>query len=134
MILVDSSVWIDYFNGRETPETDFLDAILGREEILMGDIILTEVLQGFRRDEDFHRALHALLLFPQMSLLDTETAIESARNYRRLRKSGVTVRKTIDCIIATWCIVNDVHLLHADRDFHPFEKHLGLKVIHPGIV
>jgi len=127
-LLVDSSVWIDYFNGRVTAETDYLHEALGRDEILVGDIILGEVLQGFRRDGDFQQALDALLLFPQVALLGPEVAIESAHNYRRLRKSGVTGRKTIDSFIATWCILNDVPLLHCDRDFAPFER-LGLKVV-----
>ena len=124
-LLVDSSVWIDYFNGRITPETDCLHASLGRDEILVGDIILGEVLQGFRLDRDFHRALDALLLFPQVRLLGHEVAIASAKNYRLLRKSGVTVRKIIDCFIATWCILKDIPLLHSDRDFNAFER-LGL--------
>ena len=128
MLLVDSSVWIDYFNGRLTPETDYLHAALGRQEILVGDIILGEVLQGFRLDRDFQRALEALRLFPQVELLGAEVAVESARNYRRLRKAGVTVRKTIDCSIATWCILNETPLLHSDRDFGAFER-LGLMVV-----
>ncbi len=129
--LVDSSVWINYFNGVQTPQTDYLDGILGKEEILVGDLILGEVLQGFRRDHDFEQALQTLLLFPQVALLDTTIAIESARFYRILRKSGVTVRKTIDCFIATWCILQETPLLHNDRDFRPFEERLGLRVIHP---
>jgi len=130
-LLVDSSVWIDYFNGRPTPETDALDAMLGREEILVGDIILGEVLQGFRRDQDFEQTLQALRLFPWVEMLGPEVALESARNYRRLRKMGVTVRKTIDSFIATWCILHDAPLLHSDRDFDAFEERLGLWVIHP---
>jgi len=130
-LLVDSSVWIDYFNGRITPETEYLHAALGRDEILVGDIILGEVLQGFRRDRDFQQAREALLLFPQVGLLGSKVAIESARNYRRLRKSGVTVRKTIDCFIATWCILHRIPLLHTDRDFDAFEA-LGLMVVGTG--
>ena len=130
-LLVDSSVWIDYFNGRVTPETDALDAMLGREEILVGDIILGEVLQGFRRDDDFQQALEALRLFPWVTLLGPEVALESAQNYRKLRKMGMTVRKTIDSFIATWCILHDTPLLHSDRDFDAFEARLGLRVIHP---
>ena len=129
--LVDSSVWIDYFNGVISPETDFLDAALGRDEILVGDLILSEVLQGFRHDRDFDQALQALLLFDQVSLLNQDVAIESARNYRRLRRRGVTVRKTIDALIATWCIQHDTPLLHCDRDFDPFATFLMLKVIAP---
>jgi len=130
--LVDSSVWIDYFNGFDTEETAFLDAALGYEQILVGDIILSEVLQGFRRDVDFDRALRALLLFEQVSLINQTIAIESAKNYRHLRKMGITVRKTIDVFIATWCILNQTPLLHGDRDFSPFENYLGLMALHPG--
>lgn len=130
-MLVDSSVWINFFNGVITPETDYLDQALGSETILVGDIILGEVLQGFRRDSDFDQALRTLSLFPQVTMLNSVIAISSAQHYRRLRKSGITVRKTIDCFIATWCIAQDVALLHSDRDFYPFERRLGLKVLHP---
>ena len=130
MILVDTSVWIDYFNGQTTPETTILDEILGVEEILMGDIILAEVLQGFRSDQDFEAALNALSRFKQAGMLNPDLAIRSARNYRQLRKTGITVRKTVDCLIATFCIENRVELLHSDRDFDPFEQHLGLQVRH----
>ena len=130
MILVDTSVWIDYFNGQNNPETTILDEILGIEEILIGDIILAEVLQGFRSDQDFEAALNALSKFKQASLLNPDLAIRSARNYRQLRKSGITVRKTVDCLIATFCIENRVELLHSDRNFDPFEQHLGLQVRH----
>ena len=130
MILVDSTVWIDYFNGQTNPETTILDEILGAEEILMGDIILAEVLQGFRSDEDYDTALNALSNFQQVSMLNPDLAIRSARNYRQLRKLGITVRKTVDCLIATFCIENRVELLHSDRDFDPFEQHLGLQVRH----
>ena len=131
MLLIDSTVWIDYFNGRPTPETDYLDAALATEFILLGDIILAEVLQGFREDADFEAALRSLEKFQAVTLLDGRLAVQSARNYRRLRQLGVTVRKTIDCFIATYCIENDLPLLHSDRDFDPFEQHLGLIVIHP---
>jgi predicted nucleic acid-binding protein len=130
MILVDTSVWIDYFNGQKTPETTILDQILGVEEILMGDIILAEVLQGFRNDQDFEAALNALSKFKQASMLNPNLAIRSAKNYRQLRKAGITVRKTVDCLIATFCIENRVELLHSDRDFDPFEQQLGLQVRH----
>ena len=131
MILVDSTVWIDYFNGRPSPETDYLDAALGRDLVLVGDIILAEVLQGFRSDRDFEMALRAFVAFEQISLVGPELAVQSAQHYRRLRRSGISVRKTIDCLIATWCIAHDVQLLHTDRDFDPFERHLGLRVVHP---
>jgi hypothetical protein len=129
MILVDSSVWIDYFNGKITKQTDLLDSLLGGEPIVIGDLILTEVLQGFQEDRDFNKARKLLdsLLFRQM--LGKELAVKSAENCCILRKKGVTVRKTIDVIIATFCITNNLPLLHSDRDFYPMEKHLNLKVI-----
>ena len=129
MILVDSSVWVDYFNGKITKQTNLLDSFLGSELIVIGDLILTEVLQGFQQDRDFKKAKELLdsLIFREM--LGRELAIKSAENYRILRKKGVTVRKTIDVIIATFCITNNLPLLHSDRDFSPMEKHLKLKVI-----
>jgi predicted nucleic acid-binding protein len=129
LLLVDSTVWIDYFNGTRSPETAYLDGILGEEIVLVGDMILAEVLQGFRSDRDFDRAREALVRFPQVRLLDPELAIQSARNFRKLRRKGITVRKTIDCFIATYCIETGTPLLHADRDFEPFEMHLGLKTV-----
>jgi predicted nucleic acid-binding protein len=131
MILVDTSVWIDYFNGQITPETTALDKLLSQEEIIMGDIILAEVLQGFRSDQDFEAALLALQKINQVSMLNPDLAVRSARNFRLLRKAGMTIRKTVDCFIATYCIENQVELLTRDRDFGPFEQHLGLRVIHP---
>ncbi|OJX40526.1 MAG: VapC toxin family PIN domain ribonuclease [Chloroflexi bacterium 44-23] len=130
MLIVDTSVWIDYFNGQINPETDYLEQALAQEFILMGDLILTETLQGFREEQDFQTALQAFSTFAQVNMLDTQLAIQSARNYRTLRKSGHTVRKTIDCLIATFCIENGHSLLHRDRDFDSFEKYLGLQVIH----
>ena len=131
MILVDSSVWIDFFNGGDTPQVLLLEHLLGSEPLLVGDIILTEVLQGFRRDADFEQALQALGRFEQVSLLTPALAVQSARNYRMLRNKGITVRKTVDCMIATYCIAASCQLLHSDADFLPFEEHLGLAVIHP---
>ena len=130
MILVDSTVWIDYFNGRITLETTTLDRLLSTEEVIIGDIILAEVLQGFRSDQDFETARQACMKFSQVSLLNPNLAVQSASNYRQLRKAGITVRKTIDCFIATFCIENNIELLHCDRDFDPFEQYLGLKVMH----
>jgi predicted nucleic acid-binding protein len=129
MIVVDSSVWIDYFNGKITKQTNILDSLLGNEMIVIGDIILTEVLQGFHSDRDFNKAkkLFETLFFDPM--LGKELAVKSAENYRFLRKEGVTVRKTIDVIIATFCIENNLPLLHSDKDFTPIEKHLNLKVV-----
>lgn len=131
MLLVDSSVWIDYFNGSATPQTDYLNAALAEREILVGDIILGEVLQGFRSDADFDAALRALSGLEQAAMLDPDLAVRSARHYRTLRKLGLTVRKTIDCFIATYAIANGHELLHADGDFGPFEAHCGLHVVHP---
>lgn len=134
MLLVDSSVWIDYFNGAITPQTDYLDHILGLQPVLVGDIILAEVLQGFHQDQDFEAARQALSVFQQVEMLNLQLAVQSARNYRMLRKRGITVRKTIDCLIATYCIVTETPLLHSDRDFKPFEDYLGLPVFHPSIL
>lgn len=130
MLLVDSSVWIDYFKGAVTWQTDTLHAALSQREILVGDIILAEVLQGFRSDAHFEAARQALGRFHQVAMLDPDLAVQSARHYRVLRQRGVTVRKTIDCFIATFAIAEGHELLHADSDFDPFEVHLGLRVVH----
>lgn len=129
MILVDSSVWIDYFNGVACAETNRLDVLLGQESILMGDIILTEVLQGFTSDTEFKRAQNLLSLLPFREILGHKVALQAAKNYRALRKQGVTVRKTLDVMIGTFCILNHIPLLHRDRDFDPMEKLLGLVVV-----
>jgi predicted nucleic acid-binding protein len=129
LILVDSSVWIDYFAGSVTPETEKLDRLLGSEPIAIGDLILTEVLQGFDEEREFQRARKFLKELPVVELGGEEIAIQAARNFRTLRKRGVTVRKTIDSIIATCCIENGFSLLHSDRDFIPFAEHLGLNVL-----
>lgn len=129
MILVDSSVWIDYFNGAKTRETNSLNQLLGQQQLITGDIILAEVLQGFRSDKDFHTARTLLALFPCYSLCGPELAVQAAVHFRKLRKKGVTTRKTIDNIIATFCLYNGYSLLHSDRDFEPFQHHFGLKVL-----
>jgi predicted nucleic acid-binding protein len=129
MILVDSSVWIDYFNGRETAATERLDSSLGNTPIIMGDLILAEVLQGFQSDKDFEAAKDMLLIMPFMAMGGLELALESAMNYRILRKNGVTVRKTIDVMIGTFCIYYQLPLLHDDRDFDPMVEFLGLRII-----
>jgi len=131
MIFVDSSVWIDYFNGRKTPQTDRLDAELIEMPVITGDLILTEVLQGFQSDTDFDIARDLLLRIPCMPMLGKDLALESAANCRLLRKKGVTVRKTIDVMIGTFCVHYRLPLLHDDRDFDPMEKFLGLDVITP---
>ena len=131
MILVDSSVWIAYFNGDVTPQTEWLDSALGKEIIVVGDIILTEVIQGFKNDCDFKKAEELLSSFPFMEMLGEELALKSAENFRLLRLKGVTVRKTIDVMIGTFCIHHDISLLYDDRDFDPLAKHLSLKTIKP---
>jgi hypothetical protein len=129
MILVDSSVWIDYFNGNKSSQADWLDSSLGNTPIIMGDLILTEVLQGFQNDKDFKIAKDLLLGIPFVPMGGQAIALESAMNYRYLRREGVTVRKTIDIIIGTFCIHNQLILLHCDRDFDPMVKFLGLEII-----
>ena len=128
MIVVDASVWVDYFNGRPTPEADALDRLLQRELLVVGDITITEVLQGFRDEKSFRQARNLMEIMEMREMWGRAIAIEGARNFRRLRKIGVTVRKTIDVVIATFCLENGHTLLHADRDFDPIEKHLGLRV------
>jgi predicted nucleic acid-binding protein len=130
MIFLDSTVLIDYFNGVENWQVRKLDSILGMEVIVIGDYVLTEVLQGFRSDQDFQRAKTSLKSFPCFNICGEEIAIKSAQNYRTLRKKGITIRKTIDMIIATFCIENNYTLFHNDRDFDPIEEHLKLKVVH----
>jgi predicted nucleic acid-binding protein len=129
MWIVDSSVWIDYFNGLVTPATDILHAALGQRELGLGDIILCEVLQGFPAQRDFDRARRAMLQLPVFALGGAETAIKSAENYRTLRRQGVTVSTTIDCLIATFVIEQGFSLLHSDREFVPFQQLLGLDVV-----
>lgn len=131
MLFVDSSVWIDYFNGLENPQTHFLHRALDQVPILVGDLVLAEVLQGFRSDADFETARRLLTRFTQVQMVGPALAIQSARNYRVLRQKGVTVRKTIDSLIASYCLENDHELLHNDSDFDGYEKHLGLLVVHP---
>lgn len=131
MLIVDSTVWVDYFNGVENPQTDYLDQIADKTPILIGDLILAEVLQGFRDDADFEKARRVLGKYMQVEMVNPELALQSARNYRLLRRKGITVRKTIDSLIATYCIENEHDLLHKDSDFDGYEKHLGLSVIHP---
>ena len=129
MIVVDSSVWIDYFNGVENRETALLDDFLGEELIVIGDLILTEVLQGFRSEQDVRKARAALDTLVLEPMVGRDIALKSAGNYRALRARGVTVRKTIDMLIGTFCMENGHRLLHRDRDFDPIEKHLGLETV-----
>ena len=127
MILVDSSVWIDYFRGIPTPQTDRLDALLGSEPVVVGDLILTEVLEGFRSQREFNQALRLMQSVTTVQIGGQDVAIQAARNFRLLRDRGLTVRKTIDCLIATRCIEDGYALLFSDRDFLPFVEHLGLE-------
>jgi predicted nucleic acid-binding protein len=131
MILVDSSVWIDYFNGRKTWQTNLLNNLLSDVPIIIGDLILTEVLQGFRSDKDYESAKSYLSDLPFRQMVGYQVAVQSAQNYRILRKQGVTVRKTIDIIIGTYCIMQELPLLHDDRDFDPMVHHLSLKILSP---
>jgi predicted nucleic acid-binding protein len=129
LILVDSSVWIDYFRGTTTPQTEKLDRLLGSELLAIGDLILAEVLQGFNDEKSFHEAKKLLTFLDVVDLGGENIAIQAAGNFRALRQLGVTVRKTIHTIIATWCIASGYELLHTDRDFEPFAKHLGLRCL-----
>jgi len=129
VILVDSSVWIDYLRGTETRQTDRLHALLGVEPLTIGDLILTEVLQGTTSDKEFRDVLRLLGSLDVVQLGGQAVAVQAARNFRALREKGVTVRKTIDCVIATRCIMDGLTLLHSDRDFEPFVMHLGLRSV-----
>ncbi len=131
MILIDSSVWIDYFNGIPTWQTDLLDNYLSNVPVVIGDLILTEVLQGFRSNKDYETAKTFLNALPFRQMGGYDVAIQSAQNYRLLRKAGVTVRKTIDIIIATFCIMEGLTLLHDDRDFDPMVSYFSLKTSIP---
>lgn len=131
-LFVDSSVWIDFFNGSDTRESQALERMLGVGDIVVGDLVVAEVLQGFRSERDFNRALELLRRFDIVAIGGADFAVMAARNYRRLRKSGVTVRKTVDVWIGTWCVQHSVPLLFSDRDFEPMVKHLGLKRLDPG--
>lgn len=131
MILVDSSVWIDFFRGAETPEVGRLDEILRSQDVAIGDLILTEVLQGFRAQWAFDLALERLSALHLVEIGGRDAAIAAARNFRQLRERGVTVRKTIDTLIATRCILDGHALLYSDRDFDPFVRLLGLRSANP---
>ena len=129
MIIVDSSVWIDYFNGVASPATDRLDALLGVEPLAVGDVILAEVLLGFRSDADCKTAKELLQSLVVVAMLGEANALKCAEHYRALRKRGLAVRKIIDVFIATYCIESTCPLLFQDKDFLPFVDHLGLRPI-----
>jgi predicted nucleic acid-binding protein len=131
MIVVDSTIWIDYFSNTDNPHTNWLDLTLGRQPIALTDMILCEVLRGIRYDVRFSKVRQELSSLVVFDSGGKEFAIATAQNYRFLRQRGYTVRKTIDCYIATVCISGGHSLLHRDRDFDPFEEHLGLRVVHP---
>lgn len=129
MILVDSSVWIDYLRGIETRQTDCLHGLLGVQPLAVGDLILAEVMQGTTTEKEFNEVLKLLSSLEVVALGGHEVAVQAARNFRALRGKGVTIRKTIDCIIATRCIMDGLTLLHSDKDFAPFVAHLGLQSV-----
>jgi predicted nucleic acid-binding protein len=131
VILVDSSVWIDYFNGISTWQTDSLDTYLSKVPVIIGDLVLTEILQGFRSNRDYETAKDFLSVLPFRQIGGYNVAVQSAQHYRRLRQVGVTVRKTIDIIIGTFCIIEGLPLLHDDRDFDPMVSHFSLQAITP---
>lgn len=127
MIFVDTSVWIDFFNGKNSAEVQVLDRALGTEAVAIGDLIALEILQGFKNDKDYKAAKEMMDSLTVYDLLGESAVYACAENYRALRKKGVTIRKTADVIIATFCIENNFPLLFSDRDFLPFVDHLGLR-------
>ena len=131
MVIVDTTVWIDYLSGTDNPESLWLDRELPRQRLSLTDLILCEVLQGVRDPVLFIQVRDELLAFHIFDTGGKDLAVASAANYRILREKGHTVRRTIDCLIATFCIESGHSLLHRDRDFEPFEKVLGLTVVHP---
>jgi predicted nucleic acid-binding protein len=129
MVLVDTSVWIDYFRGIDTQQVSHLDGLLKCDRIIIGDLIITELLQGYRYKRELKAVFEIIDLLEFRELVGRSISIKAAENYRKLRTKGATVQKTIDVIIGTYCIENGIYLLHNDRDFKPMEKHLGLKCI-----
>ena len=128
MVFVDTTIWIDYVNGLETPHTNALDYELHQNQVITGDLIITEFLQGFRNDKDFEAAKEIVDSLIYCDMLGKDMALKSAINFRFLRKKGITIRKTADIIIGTFCIEHELHLLHNDQDFEQMEKYLGLQV------
>ena len=129
MIMVDSSVWVDFFGDTMTLKVDTLASHIRHGRVLMGDLVLTEILQGIKSDREFRFVRRSFSALETVQVVTPALAVSSARNYRRLRGLGITVRKTIDCLIATWCIEHSVPLLFSDRDFEPFVEHLGLQAL-----
>jgi predicted nucleic acid-binding protein len=131
MVIVDTTVWIDYLGGTNNLHTSWLNRELTNQRLGLTDLILCEVLQGIRDDAAFTQVHRDLLRFEVFSAGGIDLAVASAQNYRSLRKRGITVRKTVDCLIATFCLDRGHSLLHRDQDYDSFEAHLGLQVIHP---
>jgi predicted nucleic acid-binding protein len=129
VVVVDTSVWIDYFNGVVSQQTDRLDELLGEQLVVVGDLILAELLQGFTTEADAMRALALLEPLEFVEMVGRDVAVESAANYRRLRRRGVTVRKSIDMLIGTYCLIHNHELLHNDRDFEVLARHFGLRIV-----
>ena len=129
MIFVDSTVWIDYFRGRDTLQTEKLETLFGGGQLVVGDLVLTEVLQGFGVEREFTKALELFNTLHIVRLGGYHLSVQAARNFRILRERGYTIRKTVDSLIATRCITDKLELLHNERDFIPFEKYLGLKCV-----
>jgi predicted nucleic acid-binding protein len=129
VIIADTSVWIDYLNGVLSPYTDRLDEDIICGNVAMGDLILLEILQGIKNDNDYKKTQSTLLKLDQYEMLGSSRALSCADNFRALRKRGITIRKTADVIIATFCIANRLPLLFTDRDFNPFVKHCGLQPV-----
>ncbi len=129
MIFVDTSTWIEYFNGTISAKTDYLHESLSKKVVIVGDIVLMEVLQGIRNEKQYHKTKSYLEATIQVQMIDPSLAVTYADYYRTLRKKGITIRKTNDVIVAGYCIINDLPLLQNDRDFKPFEQYLGLKLL-----
>lgn len=131
MVIIDTTVWIDYLNGIQTPQTEWLETEVEKQRLGLTDLILCEVLQGVKDEHLTAETQRELLKFEIFPMGGVDLAVATARNYRKLRVQGLTVRKTVDCLIATFCLMNGHALLHNDRDFDPFEQVLGLPVVHP---
>lgn len=131
MTIVDTTVWIDYLAGTTNPHTDWLHREIKRQRVGLTDLILCEILQGIQGDSDFDRVRRELSKFEMFATGGEDLAVASAKNYRALRSRGCAIRKTIDCLIATFCLTEGHSLIHRDRDFEPFERYLGLRIVHP---
>ena len=131
MTMVDTSAWVDFLAGRDAPHVQLLKQHVVTQRIAVGDLIMCEVLQGLRSEREFQRVRWWLATLEVVPMCDAAMAVQAARNYRLLRNQGITIRRTLDCLIATCCLTRGYVLLHNDRDFDPFEEHLGLRVIHP---